>query len=70
MRRGPEYRYEIHGHMCKREARMEAQEKIPKVLKKCTRREVGKARRPIIRASEEWLCQQSNATETLDSSRK
>ena len=56
--------------MCKREARMEAQEKIPKVLKKCTRREVGKARRPIIRASEEWLCQQSNATETLDSPRK
>lgn len=47
MRRGPEYRYEIHGHMCKREARMEVPEKIPKVLKNCHRRKAGKARRPI-----------------------
>lgn len=70
MRRGPEYGCEIHGHMCKREARMEAQEKIPKVLKNCHRGKVGKARRPIFRALEEWRCQQSNVTETLDSPKK
>lgn len=56
--------------MCKREAIMEAQEKIPKVLTNCQRRKVGKARREIIRALEEWRCPQSNATETLESQRE
>lgn len=56
--------------MCKREATMEAQEKIPEVLTNCQRREVGKARREIIRVLEEWRCPQSNATETLESQRE
>lgn len=67
MRTGPEYRYEIHGLICGREARMEAQEKIDKVLNNYYRREVDKARRQTVRALEEWRCQQPNATETLDS---